>query len=176
MRHEFVRERFGDAGVDRYLNAASPLLRALFAGSGREAAWVDFGLFMEANTLLDTLFGKGDLALVRAAGHYAAQHNAGVWQSLFARGIDPETYIEISGGLWHKHCEAGALVQSVVSPGVVNVEIRNMPVPHRAHCVSYHGWLEGLFALKPEARVRVTERSCRASGDATCELRLVWGG
>jgi hypothetical protein len=175
MRLSFVRERFGAAGVDRYLSAGTPLLRAFFASPVRDDGWVDFGVFMEANTLLDQLFGKGDLELVRAAGHYAAQHNSGAWGALFARGINPEKFIEISAGLWHKHCDAGALVQTVVSPGLVKVEIRNMPAPHRAHCVSYHGWLEGVFALNPGVRVRVTERSCRASGDVTCELQLHWG-
>jgi hypothetical protein len=175
MRYEFVRERFGDAAAERYMQAASPWLRAFFGRAGRSDGWVDFGFFVEANTLVDSLFGNGDLSLAREAGRFAAQHNAGAWRSMFERGMDPEKFIEISAGLWHKHCDAGQLVQSVTSPGVVKVEIRNMPAPHRAHCLSYAGWLEGVFALRPEARVRVTERSCRASGDATCELTLVWG-
>lgn len=175
MRHEFVRERFGDAAAASYVEAASPWLRAFFGSGGRGDSWVDFAYFMEANTLLDTLFGKGDLLLVREAGRFAAQHNAGAWRSLFERGMAPEKFIEISAGLWHQHCDVGTLVQTVISPGVVNIEIRNVPSPHRAHCLSYAGWLEGVFALDPASSVRVTERSCRASGDATCELQLVWG-
>ncbi len=95
---------------------------------------------------------------------------------MFERGVQPEKFIELANGLWHKHCDMGSLVPSITAPGIVDLEIRGMPAPHRAHCVTFTGWLEGVFALSPGSRVRVDERSCIASGDPNCEMRVTWGG
>lgn len=176
VRRAFVEERFGAAAAERYLADVSPQLRSVLGGGGDPDAWVDFRWFVEANVKLDTLFGRGDLALVRDAGHFAALHNAGVWRSMFEKGVDPPKFVEIAGGLWHKHYDSGALVRTVVAPEVVHMEIRAMPRPHRAHCLSVIGWIEGVFELRPGTKVIVDELSCRASRGATCELRLGWAG
>lgn len=176
VRQSFVEERFGPDGFERWLGAASPELRAFLSKHEEPDAWVRFELFVEANTLIDSVFGNGDLSLVREAGHYAALHNAGVWKSLFEKGVDPAKFVEIAGGLWHKHYDVGALVRTVTGEGSVRVEIRAMPLPHRAHCLSVIGWIEGVFELRPGAHVTVEERACRAFGDQSCELCVRWEG
>lgn len=174
MRHEFVRSELGLEAEARYLQEASHHLRTFFVGQAADDTWIDFRLFVEANTLLEGLFGTGDLGMVRRAAHFAALNNAGVWKSLFEKGVEPPKFVEIAGGLWHKHYDSGSLTRTVVSPGVVNVEIRGMPMPHRTHCVSVAGWVEGVFEFRPGARVRVAELSCRDNGDATCEIQVQW--
>jgi hypothetical protein len=174
MRHEFVRSQLGSEAEARYVEEASPHLRSFFGGQAAEDSWIDFRLFIEANTLLETLFGTGDLGMVRRAGHFAALNNAGVWKSLFEKGVDPAKFVEIAGGLWHKHYDVGSLTRTVVADGAVKVEIRGMPLPHRTHCVSVAGWVEGVFEFRPGARVRVEELSCRDSGDPTCEIQVLW--
>lgn len=174
MRHEFVRSQLGAEAEERYLQKASPHLRSFFMGQSADDAWIDFRLFIEANIVLDDVFGTGDLGMVRRAAHFAALNNAGVWKSLFEKGVDPPKFVEIAGGLWHKHYDVGSLTRTVVADGVVKVEIRGMPLPHRTHCVSVAGWVEGVFEFRPGARVRVEELSCRDSGDATCEIQVLW--
>lgn len=174
VRQSFVETRFGEDGVERWIDAASPPLQAFLRGHEPPDSWVDFRLFVEANTLIDEVFGTSDGSLVREAGHFAALNNAGVWKSLFEKGVDPPKFVEIAGGLWHKHYDVGTLVRTVADPGAVHVEIRSMPLPHRAHCLSVIGWIEGVFELKPGARVTVEELACRALGDPTCELRVCW--
>jgi hypothetical protein len=174
MRHEFVRSELGTEAEARYLEQASSHLKAFFSGLQPDEAWIDFRLFIEANSLLESQFGSGDLAMVRRAGHYAALHNAGVWKSLFEKGVDPPKFVEIAGGLWHKHYDVGSLVRTVVADGVVKVEIRGMPVPHRTHCISVAGWVEGVFTFRPGASVRVEELACRDRGDQTCEIQVLW--
>ena len=174
MRHSFVKERFGEEGVERYEAAASPGLRAFLSMPDPADGWVDFRLFVEGNTLLETLFGTGDFSIVRAAGRYAAKHNSGVWQSLFEKGVDAPKFVEIAGGLWHKHYDVGKLTRTIVSVNEAHVEIQGLPMPHRAHCVSVLGWLEGVFEFKPGTHISIRELGCRANGDPSCEFVLVW--
>jgi hypothetical protein len=82
--------------------------------------------------------------------------------------------VEIAGGLWHEHYDAGSLVRNAVSADTAHVEIVGMPLPHRTHCISVAGWIEGVFTFKPGTVVEVRELGCRASGDPKCELTVTW--
>ena len=174
MRVEFAKDRFGAPAEARLQGAASPALRAALDAGDPPNGWVDFRLFVEINVLVDSLFGSGDLTLVRDAGHYAALHNAGVWRALFEKGVGVAQFVEIAGGLWHKHYDVGSLVRSAVGAQTVHVEIHGMPLPHRAHCLAVVGWVEGVFELKPGVAVQARELGCRAAGDAKCELVVTW--
>ena len=155
-------------------DAASPALRAVLGGMEPAGGWTDFSSFVEVNVLVDRLFGSGDLGLVRELGRDAARRTAGVWRSLFEKGVDVPKFVEIAGGLWHKHYDVGSIERSIVAADRVKVEIRGMPEPHRAHCLAVAGWIEGVFEFKPGVHVVANELSCRASGEATCEMMLHW--
>ncbi len=126
------------------------------------------------NLIVDRVLGKGDLALVRRMGRYAAHNNAGVWRSMFAKGVDIPTFMGIASGLWHKHYDSGGLGQTRLDDTTLEVEIRNFATPHRTHCLSVIGWLEGIFDLDPAHAVKVDERGCRASRDPRCAFTLSW--
>jgi predicted hydrocarbon binding protein len=54
------------------------------------------------------------------------------------------------------------------------MEIADFDEPHRAHCVAVMGWIERSVELSGGTQVEITERSCRAIGDARCRWRLRW--
>jgi predicted hydrocarbon binding protein len=174
VRAEFVKSEFGEQGVRRLHEAVSPPLRALLQAGDPRLDYVDFALFVEMNVAVDNLFGNGDLTLVKRMGHFAASHSAGVWTSMFARGMDIPTFVGIAAGVWHKHYDSGSLVTRELDPRTVELEIKNFAVPHRAHCVSVIGWLEGIFELDPRSKVAVEELACRAAGNPRCALAIRW--
>lgn len=174
VRDAYVRERFGGSAGFRLRGEATPALRAALDAPPPPDGWVDFALFVEMNLLVDKLFGTGDLALVAELGRYGARNNAGVWRSLFERGVDPVKFSEIAPGLWHKHYDSGTLLREVRGPRSVTIEIASFPTPHRAHCRSVVGWLEGVFEFCTAVRVLVNEECCRASGQPRCVIELTW--
>lgn len=174
IRDEFVQDEFGSEARARVHAELSPPLRALLGAGAAPAGYVDFGLFVEMNLVVDRVVGEGDLALVVRMGRYAAHHNAGVWRSMFAKGVDIPTFTGIASGLWHKHYDSGSLAQQQMDDGTLEIEVRNFATPHRTHCLSVVGWLEGIFELDPSHIVTVEERGCRASRDPRCVLALRW--
>lgn len=174
VRDEFVLHEFGAEAQSRVRAAVSPPLRALLGAGDLPPGYVDFGLFVEMNLVIDRQLGSGDLSLVPRMGRYAAHHNAGVWRSMFAKGVDVPTFMGIASGLWHKHYDSGALGQTLIDDHTVDIEIRNFALPHRTHCLSVVGWLQGIFELDPDNTVTITEQQCRATREPRCVMKLCW--
>lgn len=175
-RDAYVEARFGTAARQRYRAEASPGLRELLSTTSKPpGGWVDFDLFVEANVLADRLFAKGDLALAWDMGHFAASHNAGVWKSMFMRHLRPAMLLGITAGLWSSHYDGGRLATRSTGDNSLLVTLLDFPQPHRAHCLSIGGWMQGSLELGPRTNIRVQELSCRRQGGTSCDFRLTWG-
>ncbi len=174
VREAFVAERFGDDAVKKLHSAATPALREMLEAPDPRGGWVDFELFIEANTLMDRLFGKGDLSLVWESGRFAASHNVGVWKSFVMKRMPPSMLMSLSAGLWSQHYDGGRLsTRTSGSTGLV-VSISDFPKPHRCHCLAIGGWMRGTLELGPRRNIVVQELSCRVQGAGSCDFRLGW--
>ncbi len=174
VREQYVLERHGDDGVRSFRERASAALDTTLRSVDPPDGWVPFDLFIETNVVIDALFGTGDGQLAFGLGRYGASHNEGVWVSLFKQGVDVAKFAEIAGGLWHKHYDSGSLLRTVVGDDLVRIEIQRFPQPHRTHCLSIAGWLDGVFEFSPGVNLDLTEVECRASGDERCIMELRW--
>ncbi len=174
VREAFVRERFGEPGHQLVLKRASERLRHALVAKDPADGWIAFHLFVELCELVDRELGEGDQALVLSMGRYSAEHTAGVWRSMFERGMSVNQFVDIAAGIWHRHYDCGRVSASSVNDRVSEMVIDGMPLPHRAHCLSVKGWIEGVFSFSPDTRVQVKELSCRAANDERCCMRLSW--
>jgi len=175
VRDAFVAERFGADATATYRHEASPALRELIsATSAGSGGWVPFDLFVESNELLDRLFGEGDLALSWEAGRFAATHEVGVWRNLVMRHLRPAMLISVAAGLWSHHYDGGRMVTRAQGRSSIHMSIVNFPQPHRAHCLSVGGWMQGSLELNPRRTSSVRELACRARGDDSCSFNVDW--
>lgn len=186
VRQQFIREVFGEAAHRRLVTLADHPLRAALTAPESENAWVDLELLVQLCELIDREFHASQAAggselnfsggLILQMGRYSAQHTAGVWRSMFQRGMTVHQFVEIASGLWHRHYDCGHVRVSATREYETEMLIEGMPRPSRAHCLSVRGWLEGVFSFNPHTQVQIQEVSCRARGDARCLMRLSWNG
>ena len=164
------------AGVTRRQAAQlAGQLRELFTSfDNPKGGWVDFELFVEATVLADRLFGKGDLELAREIGRFASGYAAGIWKRLIMRHVSPETVLGMTAGLWSHHYDGGRMVSRAFGSKGLHVEIIDWPAPHRAHCLSMGGWMQGSLEMGPRTNTQLRELGCRALGARTCEFQLTW--
>jgi predicted hydrocarbon binding protein len=80
----------------------------------------------------------------------------------------------MASSLWSHHYDTGGLVATREGDGV-RVRITDFLWPHRTHCMSVGGWIEGSLELGRPKRAQVRELSCRTRGQETCEFALAWG-
>ena len=153
---------------------APPCVSSCSSTKDPRGGWVPFELFVEATVLADRLCGAGDLALAWEMGRFAASHNVGMWKGMIMRHVSPSVLLGITSGLWSHHYDGGRLTSRTAGPTSFTVSIIDFPEPHRAHCRSIGGWIQGSLELGPRKNVEVVETSCRCDGAALCEFNLSW--
>lgn len=172
VRDHFVNARYGKTAREKLRAAASPALRATLMSTGD--AWVDFGQFVEASSLVCELFGGGNLRLAREIGRFGAETNMGTWRGIVHRMLSPRTLLNIAAGLWSHHYDGGRLTIEAVSEAGVRASIVGFPEPHRTHCLAIEGWIERTIELGRPRDVRVRKTACRLDGGPACEVVAEW--
>lgn len=173
-RLQFVRERHGEAGVRRLLDAMPEAQRSVLEARVLSHAWAPFDVFVEVAATADRLFGKGDLALCTEMARYAAEVNLPTLYRLFYRLGSPQYILRKAAQLWSVHYDSGRLAVMEEGQGKVRLEIVEFEEPHRVHCLSVLGWAARSIELSGGSVLRAEEEHCRARGDETCELVLCW--
>jgi hypothetical protein len=173
-RLQFVRERHGEAGLARLLDALPEAERRVLDNRVLSHAWAPFEVFVEVAKTADRLFGQGDLALCTEMARYAAEVNLPTLYRLFYRLGSPQYILRKAAQLWSVHYDSGKLVVIEEGQGKVRLEIVDFESPHRVHCLSVLGWAARSVELSGGHVLYAEEERCRARGDETCELLLRW--
>ena len=172
-RMRFVRDRWGEAGWRRLRAGLAKPHRSLVDQRILPHHWVPFELFVDLNLAADSLFGRGDLALCREMGAHSAEVNLPTLYRIFFRLGRPSYILKKAARLWDVHYSSGRLVVEELPDGAM-MRIEGFDTPHQAHCLSVLGWAERSVILSGGRDVVCAERSCRAEGDAACEMEARW--
>src|SRR5579871_4418532 len=108
-RLRYVQER-GEDAVPRLLARMSPELRALCDAGFLVNGWYPFAAFVELTTLIDRLFGKGDLALCYEVGRYACDVNLPTLYRIFFRLGSVPFIIRRAAAAWRVNYDEGEMV------------------------------------------------------------------
>jgi hypothetical protein len=170
----WVQLEQGATGMDRLLAQASPDLRYSIEQGLQKAKWYPFEQFVELNLLIDKVFGKGDLSLVRELGRFGAEANLTTIYRLFFKVGTVHWILGRAVRLWSAHYDSGYLEVSTKGAKQVILRIRGFATPHQAHCLSVAGWVEKSIELSGGKRTRLVESKCRTRGDELCQLDGSW--
>lgn len=170
----WVRLHHGEEGFARLNAALTPATRATLVEPINKAKWYPFAAFIELNEVIDRLFGKGDLQLVRALGRAGADANLTTVYRLFYMVGTPKWILDRAARLWDLHYDSGRLVPVRYPGNEIELRIVGFAEPHRVHCLSVWGWAERSIELSGGKNLLTLERSCRTRGDAECLFYAKW--
>lgn len=176
-RIKWVRDHHGETGVRALKEQLRPESRAILDARVMPHAWVPFELFVDLCETIDRLHGRGDLALVKDLGRFAARANLPTLYRIFYVLGSPEFILGRASRLWDVHYDSGRLETTfAIKDGRRGGTLRivDFATPHRVHCLSVLGWAEQSVELSGGKGVEGSELSCRAKGDAKCELHITW--
>ena len=164
----------GAAGLERLLHQLSPELRANVENRIDKAKWYPFEQFVELNVVIDRLFGKGDLSLVRELGRRGADMNLTTIYRLFYKLGSVHWILGRGVRLWSAHYDSGFCEIATKGPKAAVMRVHSFATPHRAHCLSVMGWIERSVELSGGKRPIVEESKCRTRGDELCQIEISW--
>ena len=170
----WVKLNHGERGMERLGKAATSGLKALAEQGAVMSKWYPFEQFIELNTVIDKLFGRGDLALIKVLGRYGADANLTTIYRLFYKVGTTKWILERASRLWGMHYDSGRLIVRRFPGKEVEMEIKDFSTPHRIHCDSVHGWAERSLELSGAKDIAVDALACRAVGDERCRFRAIW--
>lgn len=173
-RVRWVEER-GVPEVARFLNALSPKTRVLVEAGIQPSEWYPFDAFIEVCTVIDGLFGKGDLSLCEELGRYACHVNLKTLYRFLFRVGNVHFIIRRAAAAWRLNYDVGEMVVVSEGPTSCVLQINHWPEPHLAHCASVRAWIIEAGRLSTGKQdFRCVRETCRAKGDARCEMAFDW--
>lgn len=165
---EFVSERFGAGAVEQVLEALPVEARAAFADEVDRHAWAPLLPWVAFLGTMDRLLGRGDLALVRESGRWAALRDLPALFPDLARMGRPVDIIALASKFWNSYYDSGrAEAVATEEPDTAVFEAVGFALPTLVHCQRVLGWIAGAFA-KIAVEVEMTMPSCRAAGHERC--------
>jgi hypothetical protein len=170
----WVKLGHGEAGMGKLLAAATPQLREAIEAQISKSRWYPFEQFVELNLIIDRLFGRGDLSLIRELGRYGADANLTTIYRLFYKVGTTQWILGRAVRLWSAHYDSGYLEVITRSARSAIIRILGFSTPDPAHCLSVIGWTERSIELSGGRRVTVEESRCRTRGDDVCQLDASW--
>lgn len=172
-RVRYVREHYGEPGVRRVKEALSPAHRQRLDEKVMPHDWVPMELFLELCTEIDRLYGRGDLALCRELGRYAAKVNLPTLYRIFYALGSPRFIVGRAIRVWEVHYDSGRITAEFEEKPPLErttLTLRDFAMPHRAHCLSVLGWAERSVELSGGAVSESSETTCRTRGDDACRF------
>jgi hypothetical protein len=170
-RIKFLRARGVWDDVVPHLSAPT---RDIVTGTVLASTWYPFETLVDVIRTADRIVGKGDLALAKEMGRYAATANLSTVFRILVRLATPKTVLAKGASLWSLHHDTGKAVATEDGPGGASYEIRDFGAPDRALCVSLEGWIERCMEITGAKNVEVREEECATKGGPVCRFRGSW--
>jgi hypothetical protein len=170
----FVRERYGEEGLQRLREALKPEQRALLDQRILPHAWAPFQLIVDLNVQTDALFGAGDLQLCVEMGRYAAGASLPTVFKVFFRLGSPRFLFDTAAKLWSAQFDSGRLTVLPDSDTSARLRIEDFEEPHRSHCLAIKGWALEAITLSGARPLLADETHCRTWGHPYCEFAATW--
>ena len=175
-RLQYARRRGGDEAVRTLVaGITDPETRDQLAdGKALKSSWYPFSTLVDITVGIDRLFGKGDLSIVAEVGGDVAEADLNGVYRLFFAIASPHYLLDKAASIWRNYYDSGELVVVERAQNMAVLELREVPEPHRAHCLSVQGWMHRSLVLCKCKDVRVDHGECRALGAKRCVFKGTW--
>lgn len=173
-RLAFVEEQGEPGDKERVLAQMPARLAAELEANVLPSDWYPFELFVELSRAIDQVLGKGDLALAREMGGFAAEQLLRTIYKSFSKEGHPGFLFQRASAVWSQFYDTGRLTVVEEGPKQIRLLVTDFANPAREHCLSVEGWIEKNVEFSGATGVRVEEVKCRARGDSACEYVTRW--
>jgi uncharacterized protein (TIGR02265 family) len=169
----FVRERFGEAGWQRLLEAIEPTDRAAVE-MPVSISWYDLETAQRAVRALVKVLGDGNPQLAVEFGRHEAEHDLTSVQRFFLKMANPAYALEKAGQYWRRFADWGEWRVERLGSGGARATLKGCPHPEVYYCAELTGYLARMWELVGARDPHVRHTHCRNRGDQDCTWEGTW--
>jgi len=176
-RRDFVLRYHGPGAWARVYAALSPPDRAVCDGPILATNWYPFDLCARLERAIVSALAEGDERICLDIGAYSAAENlATLYRTFLGDGEDPVAFYQRFERLHPTLYDFGSMtVARAPSRDEIHIVHDYQGFATRTNCLSSIGFFRGAGVSVAIPKVRVEEKWCQASGNASCFCVVRWG-
>jgi hypothetical protein len=168
----FVVDRAALSGLAQVLATLAPEDREVLSHVVADG-WYDEHLLFRLLRAIDSLIGRGDLALLRELGRENADRDMNGPQRFFFRLANPAYVLEKASSYWNRFHDTGHWEVKRQPNGAVGT-LLDFDVDDERFCATVNGYIERMFELVGAREPRSDHTQCRGRADASCVFVVSW--
>jgi hypothetical protein len=170
----FIRETFGDAGLEQVIQGLCPADQQTLRQDVLASSWYPFSLMVRFMRESERCFGSHSPHLLRDLGSAAADYNMTTIYRIFFKIGSPQFTLAHATRVFSSFYDSGELATIVNEKGHAICELRGFAEPAPEFCERLLGWMEHLVALTGGTNMRTSHPQCVSRGNATCLYEGHW--
>lgn len=170
----FVLEKYKEEGWEKVMAELDPSFRVILEGSILASDWNPFQLQVDLYTIIDRIFGKGDLKLCHEIGRYTAEKEVTTIHKATMRIGGLGIWMKIAGLMWGQYYSAGKMHCEELGNSGGSVLVTEFNPISKAFCNDLSGWIERVMELSGRKSVTISHPQCLLDGDPACVYKGNW--
>jgi len=166
----WLKERFGEEGLERVLERLDPAARAMLAKPVPHA-WYPVELTRELYAAIDAEFGARDPDALPDLGRFVARRSVKGFLQYLVRFLSVDQLIQRIGAAWRRYHNGGGITVHALDNDQGRrrglAEIKGYDAGP-AGCVIMQGFIETLISSAGARNVEVVKKGCIHKGDEVC--------
>jgi uncharacterized protein (TIGR02265 family) len=172
-RLSFVREQFGEEGLQRVLESLDPedqtALNRLVP-----VAWLPFEIGKRLDDAIVRVLGGGRPEFFERLGAASADENLSTLHSAFLSPGDPQAFLAKAPQIYRMYYQTGRREYEQIGETEGVLTTYDAETFSKADCLTVIGWYKRALELCGAKDVRILEEECRARGGEFCQYRVTW--
>lgn len=172
-RMAFVKERFGEAGVQQ-VRASLPAEDQRVLSAILTVRWYPFEIGKRLDDAIVAVCGNGDPAFFKQLGAASADKNLRTLHKSFLSPGNPHAFLGKARTIYALYYETGhrEYERTGDHSGLLTTYDADTFSTH--DCQTVIGWYERALQMCGATGVRIVEVECRATGGAFCQYQVSW--
>ncbi len=171
----FIKERFGDGGLNQWIAALAPEVREVYPASVLASSWYPLKEFLvKPLRKMCDLFYAGDLKGARESGRFSADYSLKGIYKIFVKLGSPEFMLRRAGTILPLYYTPSEMKVVESGKGQGTMQITKFPDMDHALEIRIAGWMERAIEISGGKQPNIKITRSLTTGDSLSEFHASW--
>jgi len=171
----FIKERFGEGGLNQWINALTPEARKVYPALVLVSSWYPLKEFLiEPLRRMCDLFYAGDLKGARESGRFSADYSLKGIYKIFVKLGSPEFMLRRAGAILPIYYTPSEMKVVECQKGRGIMQITKFPDMDRVLEIRIAGWMERAIEISGGKQPNIKITKSLTAGDPLSEILATW--